>query len=57
MIVNSLILSTAKSSVPRGFRKKEMKEEAGARNVNIYISHILTLDVDSYLIHIGKTSH
>lgn len=55
MIVNSLILSTAKSSVPRGFRKKEMKEEAGTRNVNIYISHIFTLDVDSYLIYIGKT--
>lgn len=36
---NSLILSTAKSSVPRGFRKKEIKEEAGARNVNIYKSN------------------
>lgn len=54
VVNNSPILSTAKSSVPRGFRKKEMKE-AGARNVNIYISHIFTLDVDSYLIYIGKT--
>lgn len=55
VVNNSLILSTAKSSVPRGFRKKDMKEEAGARNVNIYVSHIFTLDVDSYLIYIGKT--